>query len=100
MESSMNKALIVAVATLAANGTVLAESSAFKAVSAASKDMAEIYIDIGTKCGVDAKEQDASWFAHFSNVVNKERSQAAISARMDKNDEAYRRAIKSISCPN
>tara|TARA_R110001592_G_scaffold221139_1_gene475782 strand:- start:4427 stop:4717 length:291 start_codon:yes stop_codon:yes gene_type:complete len=96
----MNKALIITLASLVVSGTALAQSNAFKGVSAASQDMAQIYIDIGKKCGVDAKDQDNTWFAHFSNVVNKERTEAAIGARLDKNSEAYDRAIRSISCPN
>lgn len=100
------KKLVLLIATIAMTSAVFAESNAYKMQTMASdlvrgKNSAEVFIDIGEKCGVDAKIQESPWFAWIgSSSINQPRFQAALSAKADGNQAEYDRAINSISCPS
>ncbi|POP51516.1 hypothetical protein [Zhongshania marina] len=99
----MNK-LVILVATIAMTSAVFAESDAYKMYAMASdlaggSNSVEVFVDVGKKCGVDARTQENPWFAWIgSSTVNQPRFQAALSAKADGNHSEYNRAIKSIAC--
>lgn len=66
----------------------------------ASPDVTAVIVDVGVRCGVDAKKMPMPWYVHVSATkVNKSAFDSAQLARAQGNKEAYESALARIHCP-
>mgnify|MGYP003624869645 CR=1 len=82
-----------------ANGAS-AQSDFYKYTEELTPKIAQIIVDVGDKCGVDAKNQETLWYMSIKNgTPNEDRFKKAQIAQADNKMSEYKAAIQSIVCP-
>lgn len=94
----MNKLLLAGLITASFSSLVQAKTP-FESFASASPEVGQILIDVGNKCGVDAKQANGMWLGHqLGSGVNTKAKDKALAALYANDQVAYQAAISSFIC--